>query len=212
MPALVTAFYLWTRAADQYASDVAFSVRTEEKGSAIELLGGITELSGSSSSDTDILYLSANKAIDSDTRKAIFDRVNAGKLNILINHPSTWYNWNDWPEYNKELVGGGSTSHEKLQTFEVKVLKPNHPIMKGVPSRFRIYDELYRWKKDPEGTEIEVLAMGRGLKSGEEFPVVWVVKHPKAKIIGNTLGHDERAHDLKAYKTILKNSLYWVKE
>ncbi len=55
-PAFFTAFYLWTRAADQYASDVGFSVRTEEKGSAIELLGGITELSGSSSSDTDILF------------------------------------------------------------------------------------------------------------------------------------------------------------
>ncbi|MGC1494895.1 MAG: capsule biosynthesis protein [Sulfitobacter sp.] len=56
LPALLAIFYLWTRAADQYASDVAFSVRTEEKGSAIELLGGITELSGSSSSDTDILF------------------------------------------------------------------------------------------------------------------------------------------------------------
>jgi len=56
VPAFFTAFYLWTRAADQYASDVGFSVRTEEKSSAIELLGGITELSGSSSSDTDILY------------------------------------------------------------------------------------------------------------------------------------------------------------
>ncbi|MBD3665152.1 capsule biosynthesis protein [Sulfitobacter sp. TSTF-M16] len=56
IPAAVASFYLWTRAADQYASNLAFSVRTEEQSSAIELLGGITELSGSSSSDTDILY------------------------------------------------------------------------------------------------------------------------------------------------------------
>lgn len=55
-PSLLWATYLWTRAADQFASFVAFSVRTEETGSAIELLGGITEISGSSSSDTDILY------------------------------------------------------------------------------------------------------------------------------------------------------------
>ncbi|MDJ0858395.1 MAG: capsule biosynthesis protein [Dinoroseobacter sp.] len=55
-PVLVSAWYLWTRAADQYASHVGFSVRTEEVGSAIELLGGVTELSGSSSSDADILY------------------------------------------------------------------------------------------------------------------------------------------------------------
>jgi len=56
LPLVVTAFYLWARASDQYASYLGFSVRTEESSSAIELLGGITELSGSSSSDTDILF------------------------------------------------------------------------------------------------------------------------------------------------------------
>ncbi len=56
VPIGVAAAYLWTRAADQYISRVGFSVRTEEASSAIELVGGITSLSGSSSSDTDILY------------------------------------------------------------------------------------------------------------------------------------------------------------
>jgi capsular polysaccharide transport system permease protein len=64
-PIVLAAYYLWTQAADQYASRVAFSVRTEEQSSAIELLGGITELSGSSSSDTDILfaYLSSQELV-----------------------------------------------------------------------------------------------------------------------------------------------------
>ncbi|QIE46212.1 capsule biosynthesis protein [Pseudohalocynthiibacter aestuariivivens] len=56
MPAYTVGWFLYTRVADQYASHLGFSVRTEESGSAIELLGGVTELSGSSSSDTDILY------------------------------------------------------------------------------------------------------------------------------------------------------------
>ena len=56
VPIGISAAYLWNRAADQYISRVGFSVRTEEASSAIELLGGITSLSGSSSSDTDILY------------------------------------------------------------------------------------------------------------------------------------------------------------
>lgn len=55
-PLCVVGWYLTAVAADQYASHVGFSVRTEEVGSAVELLGGITELSGSSSKDTDILY------------------------------------------------------------------------------------------------------------------------------------------------------------
>lgn len=158
---------------------------------------------------TDVLFLTNNKSLDKDVQTALMARVNAGKMNMLIYHPSTWYNWTDWPEYNKEIVGGGSKSHEELQEFEVIVVKPDHPIMKGVPKTFRIVDELYRWKKDPS-SEIEVLAVSKGLKSGDEFPCVWVVKHPQAKIVGNTLGHDERAHDNSAYIRILENSLKWV--
>lgn len=71
LPIAVAGWYLWARAADQYASTVGFSVRTEEVGSAIEILGGITELSGSSSSDTDILFefLQSQKLVrDIDTQ------------------------------------------------------------------------------------------------------------------------------------------------
>ncbi len=160
--------------------------------------------------NTDILMLTNNRPIGADAKIKIFEEVNAGNVNLLINHPSTWYNWKDWPEYNKQLVGGGSRSHEKLQEFEVRVVKPDHPIMKGVPAKFRIIDELYRWEKDPEGVDVEVLAIGKGIESGAEYPLIWIVNHPSAKIIGNTLGHDERAHDHEAYKTILRNSLEWV--
>ncbi len=161
-------------------------------------------------SNSDVLMLTNNRPLEQNAKIKIFDEINAGRLNLLINHPSTWYNWKDWPEYNQKLVGGGATSHEELQEFEVNVIKPNHPLMKGVSTKFRIIDELYRWEKDPEA-EIEVLAVGRGLNSGKEYPIVWIVKHPTAKIVGNTLGHDERAHGHKAYQTILRNSVKWVK-
>ena len=56
IPSALVATYLFFVASDQYASTSGFSIRKEEQSSAIELLGGITELSGSSSSDTDVLY------------------------------------------------------------------------------------------------------------------------------------------------------------
>lgn len=59
VPIAVSAWYLWARAADQYASYLGFSVRSEASPSSSEVLGGITSLVGitnSSSSDTDILY------------------------------------------------------------------------------------------------------------------------------------------------------------
>ena len=160
---------------------------------------------------TDLLVISNNKTFENSTRELIFSRVREG-MPLMIYHASTWHNWTDWPEYNRLLVGGGSKSHEKLQEFEVQVIKSGHPLMNGVPSRFRITDELYRWEKDPKGSAIEVLAVGRGLESGAEFPVVWIVKYGQAKIICNTLGHDQDAHNLPAYQTILKNSLEWLKK
>lgn len=59
VPIAVSSWYLWVRAADQYASHLGFSVRSENGATSSELLGGLTSLvgmSGSSSSDTDILY------------------------------------------------------------------------------------------------------------------------------------------------------------
>jgi capsular polysaccharide transport system permease protein len=56
LPMLVSAWYLWTRALDQYASHVGFTVRTAESEPAMEFLGGITELSGSSTTDAEIIF------------------------------------------------------------------------------------------------------------------------------------------------------------
>jgi len=56
LPVLVSAWYLWARAADQYASEAGFAVRREETGAAVEMLGGVAGLSGSGTRDTDILY------------------------------------------------------------------------------------------------------------------------------------------------------------
>jgi len=56
VPLGAVSWYLFGVADDQFSSTVGFSVRKEETGSALELLGGISDLSGSSSTDTDILY------------------------------------------------------------------------------------------------------------------------------------------------------------
>lgn len=54
-PIATTAWYLWTRAADQYVSTMAFSVRREDQPSGIDLLGGITTFTGGGASDISIL-------------------------------------------------------------------------------------------------------------------------------------------------------------
>lgn len=142
-------------------------------------------------------------------REALLKFIAQGKGLVLL-HPGVWYNWKDWPEYNKVIAGGGSRGHNKLGEYEVNVTNPNHPIMKGVPEKFTITDELYYFIPDPEGTPIDVLATAHSTVKDATFPQVFVVKHPQTRIAGITLGHDERAHDLPAYKTLLINAINWT--
>lgn len=58
LPLAVSAWYLFARAADQYHSETAFSVRSEEMGASVAagLIGALTQVGGGSAADTDILY------------------------------------------------------------------------------------------------------------------------------------------------------------
>ena len=157
----------------------------------------------------DVLVWSANQPLSAATRKALMDFAAAGK-GIIPLHPGTWYAWNNFPQWNKEVVGGGTRGHDSLGAYPVKVTAPESPIMKGVPADFEITDELYNYIADTAGNPVEVLATATSPKTGKIFPQVFIVKHPKARIVGITLGHDARAHDLPAYQTILKNAIQWA--
>src|SRR5207249_9439735 len=108
--------------------------------------------------DLDALYLSNNQPMkDAALRKAIFDFADAGK-GLLLVHPALWYNWPNWPEYNRVLCGGGSRGHDGLAEFEVTITDPSHPLVQGLPQKFTVRDELYWFQADPQGTPIKILA------------------------------------------------------
>ena len=158
--------------------------------------------------ETDVLFLANNQPIpDQVTRKAIFAFADAGK-GIVLAHPALWYNWNDWPEYNKTMVSGGSRGHNAYGNFNVD-LTAKHPVTKGMPKSFSLDDELYYYKVDPAGHGIEVLAQASNADT-DPFPSIFIVKNPKAKIVGIALGHDAASHELEAYQTLIRNAVKWA--
>lgn len=160
--------------------------------------------------NTDVLFLSNNKPIDNEVvRKAILDFADAGK-GLLIAHAAMWYNWKDWPIYNKQIAGGGSRGHDKYGSFEVTITAPEHPIMKGVESKFTLKDERYYYIPDEEALGIETIASSSVSTSEKIFPSVFIVKHAKARIVGFALGHDAESHNYANYQVLLRNSVQWL--
>jgi type 1 glutamine amidotransferase len=131
-------------------------------------------------------------------------------------HPGTWYGFANWPELNAKIVGGGARGHDKLGAFNVVAVKPSHPIMQGVPATFEVFDELYHINAEPEkipaGTAlIDVLAESSpSVRFKKPHPVAWITKHERARVVGITLGHDQRGHDHPAFRTLLANAVQWA--
>lgn len=67
LPFAIGTWYLYERAVDQYHSEVAFSIRSEEMGSSTAgLLGALTQMNTGSASDADILfeYIRSQKIVE----------------------------------------------------------------------------------------------------------------------------------------------------
>lgn len=74
-PVVLAAAYLYLVAADQYASSAGFTVRSEERGSAGDFLGGLSMLTNTATSDSDVLY-------EFITSQTLVERIDA-KLNLV---------------------------------------------------------------------------------------------------------------------------------
>jgi type 1 glutamine amidotransferase len=159
--------------------------------------------------DVDVLIISNNKPFTDDATKAAIMRHLQNGKGLIGLHPGLWYNWNDWPEYNRQIIGGGSRGHDRYGEFEVTVTHSEHPLMRGVPAKFTVSDELYWFEPDPAGSPLKVLAAAHSPSKNKTFPMVFVVEHRKARIAGIALGHDAGAHDHPAYQRLLQNAIFW---
>ena len=165
----------------------------------------------------DVAVISVNRQFfdTPEYRKALFDFAAAGKGLVML-HPGTWYGYSAWPELNATIVGGGARGHDRIAKFTVNAVQPGHPIMKGVPKSFEVEDELYYLNAEPDkivpgAAKIDVLAeTSPSVRFKAPHPAVWITSHPNARIVGITLGHDERTHDLPAFKTLLANAVTWA--
>ena len=167
--------------------------------------------------NADVAVISVNRQFfdTPEYRKALFDFAAAGKGLVML-HPGTWYGYTDWPELNATIVGGGARGHDSIAKFSVNAVKADHPVMKGVPASFEVEDELYYLNaeagQDP-GRHGADRSAGRNVAERAlqtAAPVGVDHQHKTARIVGIALGHDERIHDLAAFKTLLTNAVRWA--
>ena len=149
--------------------------------------------------------------------------------------------FSQWPEYN-QMIGlggwGGRTeksgpyvrfrkgkmildktpgrggSHGARHEFLIETFDADHPITKGLPSKWlHTSDELYDRLRGP-ARNLNVLATSysdpktRG--SGEVEPILMVLQYGKGRIFHTTLGHDETAMNCVGFQVTLQRGTEWA--
>jgi uncharacterized protein len=147
----------------------------------------------------------------------------------------------DWPEYN-EMIGvggwggrnerhgpmvrwrngrivhdttpGGGGTHGNQHEFVVETREPDHPIMRGLPTRWKhATDELYAKLRGP-AKNMTVLATAwddpaqRG--TGEHEPILMVISYGQGRVFHTVLGHGPHAMSGLGFQVTLNRGTEWA--
>lgn len=151
----------------------------------------------------DGLILYANHdTISPAQEKALLDYVASGKGYINIHSASYCFRNSDDVV---ALIGGQFKSHGG-GSFGAEIIKPDHPVMKGLSPFVTEWDETY--VHHLLAKDIEVL-MER-VDSTHREPYTWVKEHGKGRVFYTAFGHDERTFRNPGFLQLVKNGILWA--
>jgi len=132
----------------------------------------------------------------------------AGKPAVVVHcamHTYRAAKFDDW----REFLGVTSLHHEHQSRYPVKLVRPEHPVLRGFPTDWVTpLDELYIIKQLwPKAT---ALATSVSEKTGEAQPVVWVNDYHGTRVFGTTYGHSDDTFRDPVFIDLLARGVTWA--
>jgi putative membrane-bound dehydrogenase-like protein len=150
----------------------------------------------------DALVLYANiDTITPSQEKALLDYVNSGHGFVPI-HSASWCFQNS-PAYIA-LVGGQFLRH-RTGTFTADIIKPEHPVMKGLKP-FETWDETYIHSK----LNPDITVLMERVEGDHHEPWTWVRTQGKGRVFYTAYGHDQRTWNQPAFHQLVENGILWA--
>ena len=107
------------------------------------------------------------------------------------------------------VIGQKSMSHETRHDLAVKVLKSNHPIMRGLPEEWTsVQDELYKIEK--VWPDVVPLAKAYGVDTKMDHVLIWTNTYGKGRSFVTTLGHFDATMKTDVYLDLVAHGLLWA--
>lgn len=148
-----------------------------------------------------VIFYGNRMGLTGTQESALFNYINEGGGLVAIHSASAMF-----PESDSyiNLVGGAFKAHG-TDTFTVKQVAPDHPIISGLPE-LESWDETYvHMKHNPDKEVLSVRIEGE-----HQEPWTWVRNQGKGRVFYTAWGHDERTWSKMAFKQLIEQGLRWT--
>lgn len=151
---------------------------------------------------------------DARARQNLLHFVQEGKGLALVHFAcGAWHD--EWPEFEQlagrvwfgSEPGPGKRQHDPYGPFKVEIIRPEHPIAKGLKD-FDTQDELYTCLVGQH--PIEVVAQAKSTIDGRYYPMAFVSKYGNGRTFHCTLGHDVKALSTPGVQELYQRGCAWA--
>ncbi len=160
------------------------------------------DMNESNLANFDGLVLYANyDTITKTQEKALLNFVKGGKGFIPLHCGSYCFRNSDEVV---EMIGGQFSSH-KIDSFPAVIIKPAHPVMKGI-NAFTTKDETYVHTKISKNIEV----LSERVEGDHHEPYTWVRPYGDGRVFYTAYGHDEITFNNPGFLNLVRNGILWA--
>jgi type 1 glutamine amidotransferase len=165
---------------------------------------------------------SNNEAFETQAQRDAFRRYIRGGGGFVGIHSSAGSE-REWPWY-WSLLGGKFHHHPKIQPFEVRVVDPNHPATKDLPSTFTWEDECYFLDNLNPKTRPLLVVDPRKVddpkkkeypgddRFGDAMPLAWYHEFEGGRSFYTALGHKPEHYKDPTLLKHIRGGILWAME
>jgi type 1 glutamine amidotransferase len=123
--------------------------------------------------------------------------------------------YHDSPGY-LEMLGAEFETHGDESSVDVRVEDMTHPAGMGLPSPFRIFDEIYEFRSNPRGRVNVLFSIDRHPDDGHaaagqpgDFALAWFRAYGRGRVFYTALGHRDEVWNDRRFQQHLLGAVRW---
>ena len=124
--------------------------------------------------------------------------------------------YHDEPRY-LEMLGNEFLMHGAEAAVDAVVENTDHPAVSSLGSRFRIFDEIYKFTHANRGSVTMLLSLDRQPADGlpeagrsADLPLAWAKSHGQGRVFYTALGHREDVWENPLYQQHVLGGIRWI--